>query len=39
MQKVTKAGTPEPDRVNTVCDAVMLLSAFGLLWIVLTWAP
>jgi len=39
MQKITKSGAPEPDPVNTLCDAVMLLSAFGLLWVVLTWAP
>jgi len=41
MQDGTKVGAPipHPDPVNTLCDAIMALSAFGLLWIVLTWAP
>jgi len=37
--KEAEAPRPQPDLADTISTAVMLLTAAGLLWIVLTWVP
>jgi len=37
--KEAEAPRPQPDLADTICTAVMLITASSLLWIVLTWAP